>query len=86
MDKTFEKFKLYIAPFGLNDADFDILVSNCEPMHFKKGEVIMSGATTNEIAKRLELKPNTVSTFKKKIFAKFHVDSDVDLYKILKEN
>jgi CRP-like cAMP-binding protein len=41
MNKTFEKFKLYIAPFGLNDADFDILVSNCEPMHFKKGEVIM---------------------------------------------
>jgi CRP-like cAMP-binding protein len=41
MEKSFEKFKLYIAPFGLNDADFDILVSNCEPMHFKKGEVIM---------------------------------------------
>jgi hypothetical protein len=39
-----------------------------------------------EIARRLELKPNTVSTFKKKIFAKFHVDSDVDLYKILKES
>ena len=56
------------------------------PREKEVASLIMSGSTTNEIAKRLELKPNTVSTFKKKIFAKFHVDSDVELYKILKEN
>ena len=56
------------------------------PREKEVASLIMSGATTNEIAKRLELKPNTVSTFKKKIFAKFQVESDVDLYKILKEN
>jgi len=41
MEKSFEKFKLYIAPFGLSDADFDVLVSYCEPMQFKKGDVVM---------------------------------------------
>ena len=41
MDKTFEKFKLYIAPFGFSDKDFNVLIEYCEPMHFKKGEVIM---------------------------------------------
>ena len=56
------------------------------PREKEVASLIMNGATTNEIAKRLELKPNTVSTFKKKIFAKFQVESDVDLYKILKEN
>jgi CRP-like cAMP-binding protein len=41
MEKSFEKFKLYIAPFGLSDANFDVLVSYCEPMQFKKGDVVM---------------------------------------------
>jgi CRP-like cAMP-binding protein len=41
MDKTFEKFKLYIAPFGFSEKDFNVLIEYCEPMHFKKGEVIM---------------------------------------------
>jgi CRP-like cAMP-binding protein len=41
MEKSFEKFKLYIAPFGLSDADFDVLVSYCDPMQFKKGDVVM---------------------------------------------
>ena len=41
MDKSFEKFKLYLAPFGLNDADFDVLIGYCESMQFKKGDVVM---------------------------------------------
>jgi CRP-like cAMP-binding protein len=41
MEKNFEKFKLYIAPFGLSDANFDVLISYCEAMEFKKGEVVM---------------------------------------------
>jgi two-component system, NarL family, invasion response regulator UvrY len=56
------------------------------PREKEVASLIISGATTNEIAKKLVLKPNTVSTFKKKIFAKFQVESDVDLYKVLKEN
>ena len=54
------------------------------PREKEVASLIISGATTNEIAKRLELKPNTVSTFKKKIFVKFQIESDVDLYKILR--
>ena len=41
MEKSFEKFKLYIAHFGLSDADFDVLVSYCEALQFKKGDVVM---------------------------------------------
>jgi DNA-binding CsgD family transcriptional regulator len=33
--------------------------------------LIIGGATTNMIARRLNLKPNTISSFKKKIFVKF---------------
>jgi CRP-like cAMP-binding protein len=41
MERSFEKFKLYLAPFGLNDNDFDVLVSYCEALQFKKGDVVM---------------------------------------------
>jgi CRP-like cAMP-binding protein len=41
MDKSFEKFKLYLAPFGLSDNDFDVLVNYCEALQYKKGEVVM---------------------------------------------
>ena len=41
MEKSFEKFKLYLAPFGLSDKDFDVLVSYCEALQYKKGEVVM---------------------------------------------
>jgi CRP-like cAMP-binding protein len=41
MEKNFEKFKLYIAPFGLSDANFDVLISYCEAIQLKKGEVVM---------------------------------------------
>jgi CRP-like cAMP-binding protein len=41
MEKNFEKFKHYIAPFGLSDANFDVLISYCEAIQLKKGEVVM---------------------------------------------
>jgi len=41
MEKNFEKFKLYIAPFGLSDANFEVLVSYCETIQLKKGDVVM---------------------------------------------
>jgi DNA-binding CsgD family transcriptional regulator len=53
-------------------------------MEKEVASLILDGATTNIIAQKLDLKPSTVSTFKKKIFVKFQVESDVDLFKILK--
>lgn len=38
------------------------------------------GAKTSEIAKILNLKPNTVSTVKKTVFSKLKISSQVDLY------
>ena len=54
------------------------------PREKEEASLILDGATTNIIAQKLDLNPSTVSTFKKKIFVKFQVESDVDLYKILK--
>ena len=44
---------------------------------------IIEGTSTNSIAQKLAIKPNTVSTIKKNIFIKLGVDSEVGLYKIL---
>ena len=55
------------------------------PREKEVASLIIIGVSTNEIAKRLDLKPNTVSSFKKKIFIKFKIDSEVELYKILKQ-
>jgi DNA-binding NarL/FixJ family response regulator len=44
---------------------------------------IANGTTTGSIAKTLGVKPNTVSTFKKRIYNKLGVNSSVALYKAL---
>jgi CRP-like cAMP-binding protein len=50
MEKNFEKFKFYIAPFGLNDANFDLLMGFCEQVQFRKGHVVMkAGEKQNSI-------------------------------------
>jgi len=46
---------------------------------------IAEGLCTKDMAIRMNIKPNTVSTFKKKLFVKLQVDSIVGLYKKLKE-
>jgi hypothetical protein len=46
---------------------------------------IAEGLCTKDIAVRMKVKPNTVSTFKKNLFVKLQVDSIVGLYKKLKE-
>jgi DNA-binding NarL/FixJ family response regulator len=46
---------------------------------------ITEGLCTKEIAKKLNVKANTVSTFKKNLFKKLEVESIVGLYKKLKE-
>ena len=67
-------------------------MKNATPINSKKlstrekevAFLIIEGNPTNSIAQKLDIKPNTVSTFKKNIFTKLGVDSEVGLYKILK--
>jgi DNA-binding NarL/FixJ family response regulator len=46
---------------------------------------IVEGISTNIIAEKLGVKPNTISTFKKNIFKKLEVSSVVELYKKLRD-
>jgi CRP-like cAMP-binding protein len=41
MNRAYTNFKNYIVPFGLNDADFKTLITYCEIVQFKKGDIIM---------------------------------------------
>ena len=43
---------------------------------------IANGLSTNNIAKLLGIKSNTVSTYKKKIFFKLKIATNVEIYKI----
>ena len=43
---------------------------------------IAEGLSTKKIAELLGIKPNTVSTFKKNIFVKLEIGSNVEIYKI----
>jgi len=43
---------------------------------------IAEGLCTKDIAVRMKVKPNTISTFKKKIFIKLEIASNVEIYKI----
>jgi DNA-binding CsgD family transcriptional regulator len=45
---------------------------------------IADGLNTKDIAQKIGVKSNTVSTLKKKIFLKLDVDTIVGLYKMLK--
>jgi len=41
MNKAYTSFKNFIAPFGLSETEFKILITYCELVEFKKGENIM---------------------------------------------
>ena len=47
---------------------------------------IASGISTNDIAKKLGIKSNTVSTFRKKIFVKLSISTNVELFKLFLNN
>jgi len=47
--------------------------------------LILEGETTNDIAKKLGIKSNTVSTLKRMIFLKLGIHSEIALYKVMKE-
>ena len=44
--------------------------------------LILEGKKTNDIANKLNVKSNTVSTIKKRIFDKIGVESSIQLYKL----
>lgn len=55
-------------------------VSKLSKQQRKVAFYICKGAKTSEIAKFLNLKPNTVSSVKKTVFSKLKIASQVDLY------
>ena len=57
--------------------------SKLSPREQEVADLIIDGISTNDISKKLNIKPNTVSTLKKKIFVKLGVDSEVGLFKML---
>lgn len=62
---------------------FVINTKKLSPREKQVAIYIAEGLCTKDIAERMNVKPNTISTFKKKIFAKLEVDSIVGLYKRL---
>jgi DNA-binding CsgD family transcriptional regulator len=59
-----------------------INIDKLSPREKEVGLHIANGLSTNDIAKQLGIKSNTVSTFRKKIFIKLNIASNVELYKI----
>ena len=49
-------------------------------------ELILQGAQVKDISASLELKSNTISTFKKNIFSKTGVKNNIELFKLAQEH
>lgn len=61
-----------------------IKVDKLSPREKEVAFYIAEGHATKDIAQKIGIKSNTVSTLKKKIFVKLEVDTIVGLYKLLK--
>jgi two-component system uhpT operon response regulator UhpA len=48
--------------------------------------LMLQGAQVKEISASLELKSNTISTFKKSILSKTGVSNNIELFKLAQEN
>jgi DNA-binding CsgD family transcriptional regulator len=59
-----------------------INIDKLSPREKEVALYIANGLSTNDIAKQLGIKSNTVSTFRKKIFIKLNIASNVEIYKI----
>jgi DNA-binding CsgD family transcriptional regulator len=57
-------------------------IDKLSPREKEVATYIANGVSTNEIAKILGVKSNTVSTFRKKIFIKLNIATNVEIYKI----
>ena len=68
------------APDTLN------IMNKLSPREKEVALYIANGISTNDIAKKLGIKSNTVSTFKKKIFVKLCITSNVEIFKLFLNN
>jgi DNA-binding NarL/FixJ family response regulator len=68
------------APETLNN------MNKLSPREKEVALYIAKGISTNDIAKKLGIKSNTVSTFKKKIFVKLCITSNVEIFKLFLNN
>jgi DNA-binding NarL/FixJ family response regulator len=49
-------------------------------------DLILKGAQVKDISAQMELKSNTISTFKKSILAKIGVSNNIELFKLAQEH
>ncbi len=68
------------APDSLNN------MNKLSPREKEVALYIANGISTNDIAKKLGIKSNTVSTFRKKIFVKLSISSNVEIFKLFLNN
>jgi two-component system invasion response regulator UvrY len=68
------------APDTLNN------MNKLSPREKEVALYIANGISTNGIAKKLGIKSNTVSTFRKKIFVKLNINSNVEIFKLFLNN
>ncbi len=68
------------APDTLNN------MNKLSPRELEVAVHIAKGISTNDIAKKLGIKSNTVSTFRKKIFVKLSISTNVELFKLFLNN
>jgi two-component system invasion response regulator UvrY len=68
------------APDTLNN------MNKLSPREKEVALYIAKGISTNDIAKKLGIKSNTVSTFRKKIFVKLNINSNVEIFKLFLNN
>ena len=68
------------APDTLN------IMNKLSPREKEVALCIAKGISTNDIAKKLGIKSNTVSTFRKKIFVKLSINSNVEIFKLFLNN
>jgi DNA-binding CsgD family transcriptional regulator len=68
------------APETLNN------MNKLSPREKEVALYIAKGISTNDIAKKLGIKSNTVSTFRKKIFVKLNINSNVEIFKLFLNN
>jgi len=68
------------APETLNN------MNKLSPREKEVALYIANGISTNDIAKKLGIKSNTVSTFRKKIFVKLNINSNVEIFKLFLNN
>jgi two-component system, NarL family, invasion response regulator UvrY len=62
------------------------IMNKLSPREKEVALCIAKGISTNDIAKKLGIKSNTVSTFRKKIFVKLSINSNVEIFKLFLNN